>query len=77
MKAFIAVAACLVSRLFDVVVKQLNPSEGVEILTKLIIFQAILPAISSANAFVQERQAENYPPIGNPLALFSYCTSQE
>merc|ERR1739844_655523 len=36
---------------------------------------AILPAISSANTFVQERE-DTYPPTGNPLALFSYCTSQ-
>merc|ERR1712150_132604 len=35
---------------------------------------AILPAISSANTFVQERE-DTYPPTGNPLALFSYCTS--
>ena len=58
-----------------------------------LLFQAIVPAISSAKTMTpdltdmltgtlnkmmtKEREDMSYPPTGNPLAAFVYCTSME
>ena len=39
-------------------------------------FQAVVPAIASSANIMRDDDSD-YPPTGNPLAVFSYCTNME